>query len=54
MELIYLRIEALNEKGRIDLKDLCKNSQNFRDEVINFVGENTGLGNEKILVKKYK
>ena len=36
--------EALNKKGRDDLKDL-KNSQKFRDEVINVVGDTTGLDN---------
>ena len=46
--------EALNEKGRDDLKDLYTNNQNFRDEVINFVGDKTGLGNQKILDKRYK
>ena len=40
--------EALNKKGRDDFEDLYKNNQNFRDEVINFVGDKTGLGNEKI------
>ena len=46
--------EALNEKGRDDLKDLYKHNQKSRDEVISFVGDNTGLGIEKILDKRYK
>ena len=53
-EYIDEETEALNEKGRDHLKDLYKNTQKFRDEVINFVEDKTGLGNEKILDKRYK
>ena len=46
--------EGLNEKGKNDLLDLCKNNQEFRDETINFVGDKAELSNEKILDKRYK
>ena len=46
--------EALNEKGRDVLKDLYIINQKFRDEVINFVGDKTGLGNVKSLDNRYK
>ena len=39
--------EALNKKGRDDLNDLYINNQKFRDEVLIFVGNKTGLGNEQ-------
>ena len=45
--------EALNKKARYDLNDLYKNNQKFRDEIINFIGDETELGNEKILDKRY-
>ena len=48
---IQEEIGALNKKGRYDLPDLYKNNHEFRDEIINFVGVKTGLGNEKILDK---
>ena len=35
-----------------DLSDQYKNKQKFRDEIINFVGDETELGNEKILEKR--
>ena len=47
-EYIDEEAEALNKKGRDVLKDLCKNNQNFRDEVINFVGDKKGLDSEKL------
>ena len=53
-EYIDEETEALNKKGEDDLKDLYKNNQKFRDDVINFIGDETGLGNEKILDKRYK
>ena len=53
-EYIDEETEALNEKGRDDLKDLYKNKQKLRDEVPNFLEDKTGLGNEKILDKRYK
>ena len=31
-----------------------KNKKKYRDEVKNFVGDKTELGNEKVLVKRYK
>ena len=46
--------EALNKKGRDDLNDLYKNNQKFEDEIIKFVVDETELGNEKILDKRYK
>ena len=39
---------TLNKKALDDLNDLYKNNQKFRDEIINFVGGNAGLSNEKI------
>ena len=45
---------TLNKKCRDDLNDLYKNNQKFRDEIINFVGDKTGLSNEKILDKRFK
>ena len=46
--------EALNKKGGDNLNDLYNNNQNFRDEIINFVGDKAELSNEKILDKRYK
>ena len=46
--------EVLNEKARVDLLHLYKKNQKFRDEIINSVGDKTGLSNEKILDKRYK
>ena len=45
--------EALNKKGRDDLNDLYKNNQKFKDEVINFIRDETELSNEKILDKRF-
>ena len=45
-EFMNEETEALNEKGRVDLFDLYKNNQNFREEIIIFVGGKTGLNNE--------
>ena len=53
-EYIDEETQALSEKGRDDLKDLYKNNQKFREEVINIVGDKTGLGNDQILDKRYK
>ena len=53
-EYIDEETEALNEEGRDDLDALYKNNQKFKDKVIYFVGDKTGLGNEKISDKKYK
>ena len=53
-EYIVEETEVLNKKGRDDLNDLYENNQKFRGEIINFVGDETELGNEKILDKRYK
>ena len=45
---------TLNKRGRDDLKNLYKNNQNFRDGVINFVGDKTGLSNDQIIDKTFK
>ena len=45
---------TLNKKGLDDLNDPYENNQNFRDEIINFVGDKAGLINEKILDKRLK
>ena len=39
---------TLNKRGRDDLTNPNKNNQKFRDEIISFVGDKTGLSNEKI------
>ena len=46
--------ESLNGKGGDDLNDLYENNRNFKDEFLNFLRDETGLGNEKILDKRYK
>ena len=46
--------KALNKKGRDDLNDLYINNQKFRDEVVNLIGDKTGLNNEKNLDKRYE
>ena len=46
--------EVLHKKGRDDLTDLNENNQKFRDEIINFIGDETELGNEKFLDKRRK
>ena len=48
------RTSTLNKECRDDLIDLCKNIQKIRDEIMNFVGDKTGLSKEKILDKKIK
>ena len=40
-EYIDEETENLNEKGRDDLKDLYKNDQKYKDEIINFIGDET-------------
>ena len=49
-----MKRQAINKKGRDDFKDLYENNQKFRDEVVHLVGDKTGLGNEKMLDKRYK
>ena len=53
-EYIDEETEVLNKKGRDDLNDVYENKQKFRDEIINFIGDETELVNEKILDKRYK
>ena len=53
-EYIDEETETLNEISRDDLNELYKNSQKFRDEYINFVGDKAELSNEKSLDKRYK
>ena len=43
-----------NKKGRDDLNIPFKYNKKFRDEIINFVGNNAGLSNDQIIDKKYK
>ena len=42
----------LNKNGRECLNNLYKNNKNFRDEIINFVGDKAGLSNDQIIDKR--
>ena len=53
-EYIDEETEALNKKGRDYLNDLYKNNQKFKDEIINFIRDETGLKNPKILGQRFK
>ena len=46
--------EALNKRGRDNLNNLYINIQNIKDEIINFISDETELSNEKIVDIRYK
>ena len=54
VEYIDEDTEALNKKGRDDLKDFYKNNQKFKNEIMNFVRDETELSDKNILDKKFK
>ena len=52
-EYMNKKTGTLNKKGRDDLNNLYRNNQNFRDKVINFVGDKAVLSIDKIIDKRY-
>ena len=54
IEYMNKKTGTLHKKGRDELNDLYKNNQKIRDEIINFDGDKTELGNEKIIDKRLK
>ena len=53
-EYINKETGILNKEGRSYLNSLYGNNEEFRDEIINFVGDKTELDLEVILDRRYK
>ena len=43
---------TLNKKFRVDINNLYKFNQKFRDKILSFVGDKAGLINEQIIAKR--